>query len=304
MPAESKIDFKIILSLLTLYIVWGSTYLAIHYVVESCPPIIASGFRNFLAGAIILIFVFFTQKITNIPINHFLKMGIAGFLMLTLGNGLLTIAARWVPSGYMSLFPALVPAWIVIIQIFFGTKPNYLTIIGLVIGFVGMFFLVNQEQLSIKGFEQYFGIGVTFLMAASIAWSFGVMYSVKNPLPYSTALVSSIQMIIGGLLSLFFSYFIGEWTDFEPTKFNSKAIWAFSYLLIFGSIVGFLVFSWVSKKASPTLVSTYSYVNPLVAIYLGYAFVGEKLSLNMIIAAVFIITAVVLISFGTAKDKN
>lgn len=300
---EKRLDIRVIVSLLVLYIVWGSTYLAIHYVVESCPPIIASGFRNFLAGAIILIFAFFTQKFTNIPIKHFLKMAFAGFLMLTLGNGLLTIAARWVPSGYMSLFPALVPAWIVIIQIFLGTKPNFLTIIGLIIGFIGMFFLLNQEQLSIKGFEQYFTIGVTFLMAASISWSCGVMYSVKNPLPYSTALVSSIQMIFGGLLSLAFSLFIGEWADFEPSKFSPNAIWGFSYLLIFGSIVGFLVFTWVSKKASPTLVSTYSYVNPLVAIYLGYAFAGEKISINLIIAAVFIVTAVILITFGTAKDK-
>ena len=129
---EKRLDIKIIASLLVLYIVWGSTYLAIHYVVESCPPVIASGFRNFLAGAIILIFAFFTQKFSNIPLNHFLKMAFAGFLMLTVGNGLLTIAARWVPSGYMSLFPALVPAWIVIIQIFLGTKPNYLTILGLI----------------------------------------------------------------------------------------------------------------------------------------------------------------------------
>jgi drug/metabolite transporter (DMT)-like permease len=273
-------------------------------VVESCPPIIASGFRNFLAGAIILVFAFFTQKFTSIPLNHFLKMAFAGFLMLTLGNGLLTIAARWVPSGYMSLFPALVPAWIVIIQIFLGTKPNFLTIIGLIIGFIGMFFLVNQEQLSIKGFEQYFTIGVTFLMAASISWSCGVMYSVKNPLPYSTALVSSIQMIFGGILSLAFSYFIGEWTDFKPNKFSSNAIWGFSYLLIFGSIVGFLVFSWVSKKASPTLVSTYSYVNPLVAIYLGYAFAGEKISMNLIIAAIFIVLAVILITFGTSQKEK
>ena len=231
-------------------------------------------------------------------------MAFAGFLMLTIGNGLLTIAAAWVPSGYMSLFPALVPAWIVIIQYFLGSRPNNITIIGLILGFIGMFFLVNQEQLSIKGHENDFGLGVIFLLLASIGWSCGVMYSINRPLPYSIAKVSSIQMISGGLLSLLLSVFIGEWTLFEPSTFTVKAIWGFIYLLVFGSIVGFLVFNYVSKKASPTLVSTYSYVNPLVAIFLGWAFAGEKFSVNMMVAALFIITAVVLITLGTSKQNQ
>lgn len=303
MGLKNKIDIKVYISLLILYFAWGSTYLAIHYVVESCPPIIASGFRNFLAGALIFLWVFFTQKKEPIKPNHLFKMAFAGFLMLSLGNGLLTIAGKWVPSGYMSLFPALVPAWLVIIQFFLGTKPNLITIFGLILGFFGMFFLVNQEQLSIKGFEQYFGAGVLLLLGASIAWSAGVMYSVKNPLPYSTATVSSMQMIFGGLISLIATLFLGEWAQFEPSKITNTAIWGFIYLLFGGSIVGFLVFSWVSKRASPTLVSTYSYVNPLVALFLGAFFVGEKLTLNIFIAAVFIISAVILITFGTNKDK-
>jgi drug/metabolite transporter (DMT)-like permease len=304
MTFNKNLDLKIVLAILTLYIVWGSTYLAIHYVVESCPPILASGFRNFLAGVIILIFTFFTKKTSKIAGSDFLKMAITGFLMLSLGNGLLTIAGAWVPSGYMSLFPALVPAWIVIIQLFLGTKPNTITIIGLVLGFVGMFFLVNQEQLSIKGFEQYFGLGVVFLMVASIAWSCGVMYSVKNPMPYSTAQVAAIQMIAGGFISLIFSLLYGEWNNFNPSKITNSAIWGFTYLLVGGSIVGFLVFGWVSKKASPTLVSTYSYVNPLVAIYLGWLFVGEKLTQNIIISALFIVVAVILITIGTARKEG
>jgi drug/metabolite transporter (DMT)-like permease len=298
---SNKFDFSIIFSLIILYFAWGSTYLAIHFVVQSCPPIIASGFRNFFAGAAIWLWLFFTNKEKKVSYSDYPKMIIAGFLMLTIGNGLLTIAAAWVPSGYMSLFPALVPAWIVIIQFFMGTKPNGITIAGLILGFIGMFFLVNQEQLSIKGHEDNFGLGVVFLLLASIGWSCGVMYSISNPLSYSTAKVSSIQMISGGLLSLVLSSFIGEWPLFDPSKFTVISISAFFYLLVVGSIVGFLVFSYVSKKASPTLVSTYSYVNPLVAIFLGWAFAGEQFSVNMMIAALFIITAVVLITFGTSK---
>jgi drug/metabolite transporter (DMT)-like permease len=298
---EKRIDLKVIGALIILYFVWGATYLSIHYVVESCPPILASGFRNFLAGLIIFIWLLFTTKFEKIPFKDLLKMAIAGFLMLCLGNGLLTIAGKWVPSGYMSLFPALVPAWIVIIQIILGIKPNFITIIGLILGFIGLFFLVNQEQLSIKGFEQYFGKGVILLLLASIAWSAGVMYSVKNPLPYSTAKVSSIQMMSGGFISLIFSLILGEWSLFNASKITSNAIRGFSYLLFGGSILGFLVFTWVSKKASPTLVSTYSYVNPLVALFLGWIILGEKMTTNIIISAIFIVTAVILITFGTAK---
>ncbi len=304
MQNQKSIDIKVIISLITLYLAWGATYLSIHYVVESCPPILASGARNLLAGLFIFIWVFFTQKSEKIAMNHFIKMIVAGFLMLSLGNGLLTIAGKWVPTGYMSLFPALVPAWIVIIQIFLGTKPNYITIAGLVLGFIGLLFLVNQEQLSIKGYEQYFTKGVILLLLASIAWSAGVMYSVKNPLPYSTAKVSSIQMMAGGITSLIASGFLGEYSLFEASKIGSNAIWGFTYLLFGGSILGFLVFTWVSKKASPTLVSTYSYVNPLVAIFLGWLFLGEKLSTNMLISAVFIIAAVILITFGTSKKAE
>ncbi len=303
MQDRKPIDIKVIVSLLILYFAWGATYLSIHYVVESCPPILASGARNLLAGLLIFIWVLFSQKRTKVSSRHLLKMIIPGFLMLSLGNGLLTIAGKWVPTGYMSLFPALVPAWIVIIQIFLGTKPNLITIVGLILGFIGLLFLVNQEQLSIKGFEQYFTKGVILLLLASIAWSAGVMYSVKNPLPYSIAKVSSLQMMAGGIISLIFSGILGEYSQFDATKIGQSAIWGFAYLLFGGSILGFLVFTWVSKKASPTLVSTYSYVNPLVAIFLGWLFLSEKLSANMIISAIFIIAAVVLITFGTTKKS-
>jgi drug/metabolite transporter (DMT)-like permease len=300
----NKLDLKVIGALIILYFAWGATYLSIHFVVESSPPILASGFRNFLAGFIIFAWVYFTAEKEEIDLKDLIKMVIPGFLMLCLGNGLLTIAGKWVPSGYMSLFPALVPAWIVIIQVFFGVKPNLITIIGLILGFIGLLFLVNQEQLSIKGFEQYFGLGVVFMLLASIAWSAGVIYSVRNPLPYSTAKVSSIQMMSGGIISLILSLLLGEWGQFDSSKISNNALWGFGYLLFGGSILGFLVFTWVSKKASPTLVSTYSYVNPLVALFLGWLILGEKLSVNIIISAVFIVTAVILITFGTTKKTN
>jgi drug/metabolite transporter (DMT)-like permease len=302
MPNKKILDIRVIFSLLTLYIVWGSTYLAIRFLVEAVPPILASGFRNFLAGFFIWCYCYFFEKNELKPNRKdWLIASFSGFLMLSLGNGLLTIAGGWVPSGYMSLFPATVPIWLVVIQYFLGTKPNFLTIIGLVLGLIGVSFLINQEHLTLKGHEDHYFIGVIFLIGASISWACGVMYSVKNPLKLTIAKVSAMQMLVGGSFSLIFSFFYGEFSNFDVNNVSTKAIFAFLYLLIFGSIIGFSVFSWVSKKASPTLVSTYSYVNPLVAIFMGWAFAGEKFSINMFIAALFIITSVVLITFGTAK---
>jgi drug/metabolite transporter (DMT)-like permease len=131
-----------------------------------------------------------------------------------------------------------------------------------------------------------------------------VMYTVKNPLPYPVAYISSLQMIAGGSASLILSRIAGEWPHFQLDKLSQNSILGFVYLLVFGSIVGFLVFNWVSKQASPTLVSTYSYVNPIVALFLGWLVLGEKLNLNIVIAAGIIVVAVILITLGTNKKAS
>ncbi len=295
---------KIWLSLFILYIGWGSTYLAIHNVVLAIPPILASGLRNFIAGLAILLFTLFSGKAAMPTMKQLVTLSIPGILMLSLGNGLLTMAAKWVPSGYMSLFPALVPAWIVLLQWILGERPKPITMLGLLMGFVGLFILINKAALSIQGYEQYFGLGVGLLLAATIAWSLGVIYSIHRPLPFSVAYVSAMQMIIGGLFSLLMSALYGEWPAFSWQKINQNTILSFGWLLLVGSILGFLVFTWVSKKASPALVSTYAYVNPLVALFLGWLMLGEELNQNIIISSMLIVAAVFLVTWGSKAAKE
>lgn len=295
---------KIFLALITLYIAWGSTYLAIHVLVAYCPPILASGSRNLIAGLLLLIFAYFKGELRATSLKQMTVLSISGLLMLTAGNGLLTIAAAWVPTGYMSLFPAMVPGIMVLLEFVFGKKPTILTLIGLLLGFIGLYFLINEDQLKTPETAENFSLGVIFLILASLAWSFGVFYSVKNPTGLSTAQISSFQMIFGGVCSCILSFFLGEFSQFNINNFEANTWFAFIYLVIVGSIIGLMVFNWVSTKASPTLVSTYSYVNPLVAIALGILVLNETFSKNMGISTVLIIAAVVLITFGTRKKAH
>lgn len=299
-------SFRIWLGLLFLYIAWGSTYLAIRFLVEDVPPLLAAGLRNFLAGTILFSFAAF-QKTTH-PVTltrrDWLVAGLSGILMLTLGNGGVTIAVEWVPSGYASLFSALVPVWLVIIQLRDGIRPTGGVLLGLLLGLVGVGLLLNLNHLALTGAERYFGWGVFALLIGTMGWSAGVMVAKKGALLHSTARIAGMQMLVGGGLLLALSGVLGEWTQFHWAGVSDKSLWSFGYLLLVGSLIAFTVFGWLSKVAPPTLVATYTYVNPLVAILLGWALAGESLNPQMLLAAGVIVTAVVLITYGQATERR
>jgi drug/metabolite transporter (DMT)-like permease len=292
---------KIWAGLIILYLVWGMTYLAIRYLVEVVPPILSSGLRNFLAGAIIF---FYAQVIKKNPFpdkKTWIQSGFHGFLMLTIGSACLTMAAKWIPSGYVSLFPTAVPIWIVLLQWLGGNKPNAGTIIGCILGIIGVGLLLNLDSLALQGYESYFIWGAILLIISTLGWSIGVMLSRNVNSTASIATISGVQMLVGGGISLIISGLYGEWATFELSQITSKAIYSFLFLLIIGSIVGFSVFNWLSRKASPTLISTHNYVNPLVALSLGYLFAGEHFNQQLLFSAVLIFAAVFLISKFSLK---
>ncbi len=297
-------SLQIWLGLFFLYLAWGSTYLAIRFVVEAVPPMLASGIRNFLAGAILFVVALVQQPRVRASARDWAWAGLAGFLMLTVGNGGVTIAVNWVPSGYASLFSALVPAWLVVLQLRDGVRPNAAVLLGLVLGIVGVGLLLGLDQLALSGAEGYFGWGVVSLLIATLSWSLGVIAAKKAALPYSVTRIAAMQMLVGGALSLGISGVLGEWGQFDPALLTAKPIGAFTYLLVVGSLVAFSVFGWLSKQAPPTLVATYTYVNPLVAILLGWALAGESLNPQMLLAAGVIVAAVVLITTGQSAAKR
>ena len=295
---------KIWAGLVTLYLIWGSTYLGIRFVVESVPPFMASGMRNFLAGSILLIFAILTKKFQKPSRKMLITTALSGFLMISVGNGLITSAARWIPSSYSALFAALSPI-ILVLMLWNLTKekPKKTVIIGSILGLVGVSILMSLKSLAIKGTEQYYLLGIFFLFVSVISWNIGVILIKKADInQYSTSQIAGTQMFVGGCLSLIFSYLNGEFNNFHFGNVNDKAIFSFIYLLIFGSIIGFLVFGWLSKVAPPTLIATYTYVNPLVAMILGAVLANEKLHPLMLLASGIIISAVILITSANRKE--
>jgi drug/metabolite transporter (DMT)-like permease len=299
-------SLKIWAGLITLYIVWGSTYLALRFLVESVPSLIASGIRNFTAGLVLFTFAFFSKNYLKPTRKFLVTTSISGFFMLTLGNSFFTIAAKWVPSGFAALFSALGPVILVILLwIFEQEKPKIKVILGAILGIIGVLILMSLKNLALKGTEQYYAWGVMLMMLAVLAWNIGVVYVKKHNInQYSAAQIAGYQMAMGGFMTLTFALFMGDFNDFHPLELPSKAYFSFLYLLILGSIMAFLIFSWLSKIAPPTLVATYTYVNPLVAMFLGWALAGESLHPIMLLASAIIVTAVVLITTAGQKTKE
>ena len=293
---------KIWAGLGTLYLIWGSTYLGIRFVVESVPPLMASGFRNLCAGFILLLFSFFSKKFQKPSPNLFIKSALVGFFMFTVGNGLTTMASRWIPSSYSALFSALGPVMLVILFWFFDNKqPKPRVILGAILGIIGVCILMTLKSLAIKGTsESHYYLGIIFLFFAVLGWNIGVVIINKvNLKQFHISQIAGTQMLIGGFFSLLISFFSREFDHLQVNNITSKSLLAFLYLVSFGSIIGFLVFNWLSKIAPPTLVATYTYVNPLVAMFLGWLLASESLHPLMLVAAGVIITAVVLLSKPT-----
>jgi drug/metabolite transporter (DMT)-like permease len=303
---EKKQNLKIWAGLWTLYLVWGSTFLGVRVVVESIPSMIVSGFRNIIAGAIMIGLTFATKKYQK-PTKDYLRVTtISGFMMLTMGNGFLAVAAQWMPSSFSALFGAMGPVMLVVLLwIMNHEKPQKIVILGALLGIIGVAILMSQKKLALHGSEQYYFWGVLFLFFAVLGWNLGVVWLKKQEINhFSSMQTSGFQMFIGGVFATIISYFLGDFKNFHPTEIPTTTYFWASYLIIVGSIIAFLVFSWLSKVTEPTLIATYTYVNPMVAMLLGWLFAGERLSTLMLVAGIFIISAVILISTSKKTSQN
>ncbi len=296
------------LAIFYLYIAWGSTYVVLRVVVQEIPPILTSGSRNFLAGFILFMIGKFSSKDKFPEPKEWLKSGFAGILMVGIGNGFVSQVAKWVPSGFSALMSSLVPAWLVLLQWFWGKKPNLIIILGLILGFLGVASLSFSNHIALAGYENKFFLGICLLLASTLTWAWGVMLQTRAALPYSSFTISGMQLLVGGSFSLIFSFLFEDFSAYHIQNtgyflhLSTKVVFGYFYLTIFGSILGFGVFSWVSQKANPTLVSTYTYVNPLVTIVLGNLLLGEAFHLSMILSGGLIIISVILITLGKNKS--
>lgn len=294
--AKNTTKWLIPLAFISVYLFWGGTYLGMKFALNSFPPFIMAGIRHTTAG-LILTTIAFLKKETFPTRKEILNAGIVGVLLLLCGNGLVAYAEMRVPSSIASLIIASVPLWISGINWVSGDKkkPSLYEFLGLFLGFSGIMVLAFQGSNSNMNID-IFGIGL--LLVASLSWSLGSLYSKRSNMPKSSFYNVSFQMLTGGTLLLFFSTLLGEYRLFNINQITNQSIFAMFYLIIFGSIIAYSAYIWLFKNVNPTLASTYAFVNPVVALILGWSLANEVLSSQALIASILIISAVIIITFS------
>jgi len=288
---------KIWIALLALYIVWGSTYLAIRFAVETLPASLQGSFRFLISGVILVIWRRAAGDAMP-TLSQWRSTAIVGTFLLLGGNGLVSLAEKTVPSGIAALIVATAPFWLVLFEAFRtgGTKPTWASILGLIIGFVGVFILIGPAEFT--GAQHEFDtFGVILLLVASILWSIGSIYAKGADMPKSTLMSTGMQMLAGSISLFIVSVGTGELNGFSLGEVSMRSWWGLLYLISFGSLVGFVSYGWLLHNAPVSLMSTYAYVNPVVAVFLGWFLANEALSARIAVATAIIIGSVILINY-------
>ena len=276
-----------------IYFIWGSTYLAIRFGVTAIPPFLMAGVR-FLVGGLVF-FTFATLRGTRRPTaRDWLTTGIIGALMAAGGNGLVSWALQTVQSGIGALLVSLVPFWVVLADWLLppSRRPSSRALIGLVLGFGGVALLIYPTELG--GLRQVDPIGASTIVLASLLWASGSIYSRRAPQPSSQALSSGMQMLGGGAVLMVLSALTGEFSQISWTAVSYNAIGAWVYVTVFGS-VAYGSYLWLLKASTPAKAATYAYVNPVIALWLGYLVGDEMLSAWTMGCSAVIVAAVLLV---------
>ena len=291
---------RLLLAFAAVYLVWGSTYLAIRVGIETIPPLLMAGARFLVSGA--LLYGFARLRGSARPTRlSWRGSAIVGALLLLGGNGGVVLGERTVPSGVAALLVATVPVSMVVLDWLWhgAARPGPRTIAGLLLGLAGIGLLVGPGSFGGGGIDP---TGAAILLVGSLSWAVGSIYSRQAGLPRDAMLATGMEMLCGGSLLLLAGALHGELGALHPRAISGASALGLLYLVSFGSLVGFTAYIWLLEHAPAARVSTYAYVNPVVAVVLGWAVLGEALTLRMYLAAAVIVGAVVLITTaGSAR---
>jgi len=286
---------QIIAAFASIYLVWGSTYLAIRYAVQTIPPFLMGGIRFVISG--LLLYLWARSRGSPKPTRlHWRNAVIAGGFLLLGGNGAVVWAEQFVPSGLTALLVSILPFWLVIIEWVRPPhrRPSGAVLVGLVLGFIGIIVLVGPSDLG--GHGDVSSLGALVLILGSLSWAIGSFWSRDAQLPESGLLTTGMEMLGGGALLLIVGALTGEVSQFDVHLISGASAAGLIYLITFGSLIGFTSYIWLLDKVSPARLGTYAYVNPIVAVLLGWAIAGERLSVRTGVAAVIVICAVAIIT--------
>jgi drug/metabolite transporter (DMT)-like permease len=280
----------------TVYVLWGSTYLGIYYAIRTIPIFVMGGSRFLIAG-LILIGGALATGAARPTRRELLTTAVAGVLLLTLGNASVIWAETRIPTGTAALL-VTTPLWMVIIEWSKGRRPTPHVIAGLVLGTIGIAILVGPSSLG--GAGRVDPLAACVLIAGSGCWAAGSLYTRYAPAPGSPILATGLQMVFGGTGLLLAAAATGEFTHLAPREISAMSWAAWGYLIVFGSLIGYSAYIWLVRNVAPARTATYAFVNPLVAVALGWAIAGEPFTARTAGAAAVIIGAVGLITMSPA----
>jgi drug/metabolite transporter (DMT)-like permease len=290
--------FALLAAFASIYLIWGSTYLAIVYAIQSMPPLLMLGARFGVAGLLLLGWAIW-RGLELPSAREWFNASIVGTLTLGVGVGSVAWAEEWVPSGVAALLVTTVPLWIVLIEWKWrsGPRPNRYVWSGLLLGLVGILLLVNPQDANLSGSREL--LGALAILVAAFVFSIGAILGRDLQLPSLPALSTATQMIGGGVALALAGLLKGEGSGLVLADITTESWLAWAYLMFFGSIVAYGSFVWLMKHVSASRVSTYAYVNPIVAVFLGWAMAGEAVTGRVLMAVLLLVGAVFLITrFG------
>jgi drug/metabolite transporter (DMT)-like permease len=294
---------RVALALAAVYVIWGSTYLAIAIAIETLPPFWMAGIRFVIAGGLLYGWSLWRGAPHPTP-AQWRSAALIGGLLLLGGNGGVVWAEQRVSSGIAALLVSMVPLWMVLFRWLQpgGERPNGRVWAGVTLGFIGLALLVRPwEAAGIGSSLDLLGVGA--LVLACVSWAWGSIYSRRVPLPESPLMATGAEMLCGGGLLLLVGAFLGEPAQIDPAAVSGRSLMALLYLITFGALVGFTAYVWLLRVANPVLVSTYAYVNPIVAVFLGWLILSEPVTGQTIGAAAVIVAGVALITTSQNRPK-
>jgi len=301
---------KMILAFVSIYLIWGSTYLFMRFAVETLPAVAVAGVRYFTAGVIMMAIALWQGRkeprlAESRPVS-WRGHAVVGTL-LTIGNGSVALAVQRIPSGVAALLVAFTPCMMVLLEWWWrrGSRPSVGVVLGLVLGLAGMVVLVGPRAL---GGEPIEPLGAGIVLFGSAAWAVGSVYSRTLPRYESAVRTSAVQMLAGGLVVSLIALMVGDFGRFDPSAASFRSVFAFAYLILVGSLIGYSSYMYLLGVTSAARASTYAFVNPVVAVILGSVFANEPLSPRIVVAGAIIVAAVALITLyggeGTLPPKQ
>lgn len=295
-------DPKLALAIITVALVWGTTFLGIRVAVETIPPWFVAGIRQFLAGIILLIILLFTKNLKWIGWKNLGNQIILASLMLVVANGMTTVAEKHLTSSLASLISATSPLAVFILSILFSMQKFTIRgLVGVLLGFTGILLIFKDGLQDLLNPE--YRMGVLFMFMAISGWAFGTIFSKKmNHQPQSISLNLFYQFSFAGIVQIIFGFISSDQSD--VSTWTTKSILAMVYLAVFGSVIAFFAFHYALKKITPIQISVLSYVNTIIAIFLGWLILDETVSVTFITAAALIICGVFITNYKPGMFKR